>query len=240
MPFSCLMCRRCRPARESSRTPSRTAPLTRKLSAFVALSEAELAVLERLHLRRRSFVAGQDLVHQGQSGQAAYILAEGWVCSYKIQADGSRQIVDFQIPGDFFGLRSVLLRTSDHGFEPIEDIQAAEVLASDLPPSIRRNTALGGGDTLGGVTGRGRGRRASRRNRTARCGRPHGTFSTRVGLEAGVGRDRDLGRVSLSADAVPLCRRTGSERRPREPRPAAASRSRPPDIPGGPSDLGRP
>ena len=82
------MYRRCRPARESSRTPSRTAPLTRKLSAFVALSEAELAVLERLHLRRRSFVAGQDLVHQGQSGQAAYILAEGWVCSYKIQADG--------------------------------------------------------------------------------------------------------------------------------------------------------
>ena len=29
-------------------------------------------------------------------------------------------------------MRSVLLRTSDHGFEPIEDIQAAEVLASDL------------------------------------------------------------------------------------------------------------
>ncbi len=107
-------------------------PLTRKLSVFVALSEAELAVLERLHQRRRTFFSGQDLVHQGQSGQAAYILSEGWVCSYKIQADGSRQIVDFQIPGDFLGLRSVLLRTSDHSFEPIENIQAAEVLASDL------------------------------------------------------------------------------------------------------------
>ncbi|MBK5950862.1 Crp/Fnr family transcriptional regulator [Rhodobium orientis] len=107
-------------------------PLGRKLSAFVALSDAELAVLAGLHQRRRVFVAGRDLVHQGQSKQAAYILASGWVCSYKIQPDGSRQIVDFQIPGDFLGLRSVLLRTSDHSFEPIVDIEAAEVLASDL------------------------------------------------------------------------------------------------------------
>ena len=109
-----------------------TSPLTRKLSAFVTLSEIELGVLERLYQRRRSFAAGRDLVHQGQSEQAAYILSAGWVCSYKIQPDGTRQIVDFQIPGDFLGLRSVLLRTSDHSFEPITDIEASEVMASDL------------------------------------------------------------------------------------------------------------
>lgn len=107
-------------------------PLTQKLSVFVALSETELAVLERLHRRKKSFAAGCDLVHQGQTKQAAYILASGWAVSYKIQADGSRQIVDFQIPGDFLGLRSVLLHTSDHGIEPIVDIEAAEVMASDL------------------------------------------------------------------------------------------------------------
>lgn len=107
-------------------------PLTRKLSAFVALSKAELAVLARLHRRSRTFASGRDLVHQGQSDQAAYILSKGWVCSYKLQPDGTRQIVDFQIPGDFLGLRSVLLRTSDHSFEPIVDIEAAEVLTRDL------------------------------------------------------------------------------------------------------------
>ena len=107
-------------------------PLTRKLLAFVALNDAELALLEQLHERRRSFGIGADLVHQGQSERAAYILSAGWVCSYKIQPDGTRQIVDFQVPGDFLGLRSVLLRTSDHAFEPITDIQAAKVQASDL------------------------------------------------------------------------------------------------------------
>lgn len=119
-----------------------SSPLTRKLSAFVALSEAELAVLDRLHQRRRSFVAGRDLVHQGQSDQAAYILSAGWVCSYKIQPDGSRQIVDFQIPGDFLGLRSVLLHTSDHSIEPIVNIQAAEVLASDLLDAFAQTPRL--------------------------------------------------------------------------------------------------
>lgn len=107
-------------------------PVTRKLAAFVALSEAELAVLQQLHQRRRTFVPGSDIVHQGQSEHAAYILAKGWVSSYKLQPDGTRQIVDFQIPGDFLGLRSVLLRTSDHSFEPITPIEAAEVFESDL------------------------------------------------------------------------------------------------------------
>lgn len=117
-------------------------PFIRKLSAFVVLSEAELAVLARLHRRRRTFAAGQDMVHQGQSAQTAYILSAGWVCSYKIQPDGARQIVDFQVPGDFLGLRSVLLRTSDHSFEPIVDIEAVEVLAHDLLDAFAQTPRL--------------------------------------------------------------------------------------------------
>ncbi|CAM3847146.1 Crp/Fnr family transcriptional regulator [Phaeobacter inhibens] len=117
---------------EGAMNAIKNSPFTRKLSAFAVLSEDELAVLERLHQRRRTFAAGSDLVHQGQPEQAAYILSSGWACSYKIQQEGSRQIVDFQIPGDFLGLRSVLLRTSDHSIEPIVEIEAAEVLAEDL------------------------------------------------------------------------------------------------------------
>jgi CRP-like cAMP-binding protein len=107
-------------------------PLARKLSAFVALSDEDFATLDRLHQRRRTFVAGVDLVHQGQTDQSAYILAKGWVCSYKILPNGSRQIVDFQIPGDFLGLRSVLFRTADHNIEPVTMVEASEVIVTDL------------------------------------------------------------------------------------------------------------
>ena len=109
-----------------------TSPLARKLSAFVALSDEDLAMLDRLHQRRRTFIAGVDLVHQGQADQTAYILAKGWVCSYKMLPNGNRQIIDFQIPGDFLGLRSVLFRTADHNIEPVTKVEASVVVVTDL------------------------------------------------------------------------------------------------------------
>ena len=117
-------------------------PLARKLGAFVALSEEDLATLERLHARRRRFSAGADMAHEGQTDQSAYILAKGWVCSYKLLPNGTRQIIDFQVPGDFLGLRSVLFRTADHGIEPVTPVEASVVLASDLLDAFARTPRL--------------------------------------------------------------------------------------------------
>lgn len=107
-------------------------PLTRKLSAFVALTDVDLETLARFYRRRRRFLAGHEMVHEGQENASAFILAEGWACSFKMLQDGERQIVDFQVPGDFLGLRSILFRTSDHSIEAITRIEASEVLESDI------------------------------------------------------------------------------------------------------------
>lgn len=117
-------------------------PLALKLGAFVALSGPELAALDKIHGRRKIFPAGLDMVHQGQIDQSAYILASGWVCSYKILSGGTRQIVDFQIPGDFLGLRSVLFRTSDHNIEPITLVQASVVHWNDMLDTFRKTPQL--------------------------------------------------------------------------------------------------
>jgi len=118
-------------------------PLARKLTAFATLEPKDLAVLADLHARRRQFQAGRDMVHQGQLDQTAYILTKGWVCSYKLLSGGTRQIVDFQIPGDFLGLRSILLRTSDHNIEPITPVEAAEVHIADLLKAFVETPRLG-------------------------------------------------------------------------------------------------
>ncbi len=117
-------------------------PLARKLSAYVALTDPELAILSGLHKRRKVFPAGGDLIYQGQALRPAYILASGWVSSYKILPDGTRQIVDFQIPGDFLGLRSMLFRTADHNVEPITQVEVSEVLATDLIDAFERTPRL--------------------------------------------------------------------------------------------------
>jgi CRP-like cAMP-binding protein len=56
--------------------------------------------------------------------------------------DGQRQIVDFQVPGDFLGLRSVLLHVSDHSVEPITDIEVMEVISADLLDTFANNPRL--------------------------------------------------------------------------------------------------
>lgn len=107
-------------------------PLVRKLSAFVRLSPNDVEVVAGMFRRRRNFAMGVELIHQGQAGQSAFVLASGWACSYKLLSGGTRQIVDFQVPGDFLGLRSVLFRTSDHNVEAVTTIQASEVTQRDL------------------------------------------------------------------------------------------------------------
>ncbi len=96
--------------------------------------------------RRRSLPVGRDIIHQGQSDRKAYVLARGWACSYKLLPGGTRQIVDFQIPGDFLGLRSLLFRTADHNIEPVTEVEAYEVTHSDLSDTFslspRLETAL--------------------------------------------------------------------------------------------------
>jgi CRP-like cAMP-binding protein len=41
-------------------------------------------------------------------------------------------VIDFPIPGDVIGLRSLLLRTADHNFSAVTDIVVAEVSSQQL------------------------------------------------------------------------------------------------------------
>jgi hypothetical protein len=71
-------------------------------------------------------------VLQGDTEQAAYILQAGWGCSSKLLPDGGRQIITFPLPGDCIGLRSVLLRTSDHSFSAVTDAIVTRVEVSRI------------------------------------------------------------------------------------------------------------
>jgi CRP-like cAMP-binding protein len=118
-------------------------PLARKLSQFVQLDRSELAALAELEAVRRPVEAGTELVHERQAGHQAFILQEGWACAYKMVPDGGRQVIDFSIPGDVMGLRSVLLRTSDHSFSAVTRVVVAEVSARQMVDRFQHLPRLG-------------------------------------------------------------------------------------------------
>lgn len=117
-------------------------PLTRKLSAHVVLSGIDLEMLARLDRRRRKFRTGHDLIHEGQASTSAFILTDGWACSYKLLPEGRRQIVDVHVPGDFLGLRSILFRTADHSVEAVTPVESSEVRSADIIEAFTRSGRL--------------------------------------------------------------------------------------------------
>jgi CRP-like cAMP-binding protein len=108
--------------------------LLRKISSFVRLSEPENVFLDQLQATRLRIERGREIAHEGQAGQVAYILQAGWACSFKLLPSGGRQIITFPVPGDCIGLRSILLRTSDHSFSALTDVIVTRIDA----PTLRR------------------------------------------------------------------------------------------------------
>ena len=112
--------------------------LARKLGKFLALGPLELGALAQLEASHRPVVAGTELVREREAGQHAYILEDGWARSYKLLPDGGRQVIDFPIPGDVIGLRSLLLRTADHSFAAVTNVTVAEVSARQLVDTLEQ------------------------------------------------------------------------------------------------------
>jgi CRP-like cAMP-binding protein len=106
--------------------------LARKIGGFIQLSEPELGFLADLQSAPFTLERGKELVHEGQLRQSAYVLQAGWACSFKMLPDGGRQIITFQVPGDCVGLRSTLLRTSDHSFSALTDSVVTRIEAPRL------------------------------------------------------------------------------------------------------------
>lgn len=117
--------------------------LARKLSQFLLLNADEMRTLAEFEAQRRQVSAQTDLVREQQVGHRAYILQEGWACCYKLLPDGGRQVIDCRLPGDFIGLRSVLLRTSDHNVAAVTDLVVAEVPAQRMLDVFQKLPRLG-------------------------------------------------------------------------------------------------
>ena len=112
--------------------------LARRLKKVLPLDEEEVTALIALEVQQRRVAARTELVQEGEINRRAFILVEGWACSYKLVPDGGRQVIAVSIPGDFIGLRSLFLRTSDHTFATVTDVVVATVLWEQIEEIVRR------------------------------------------------------------------------------------------------------
>src|SRR5215204_2675597 len=88
-------------------------PLIRKLESIVSLDENERATLLNLPLQVMHLKADQDIVREGDRPTRSCALLDGFACTFKVTAEGKRQITAFHIPGDIPDLQSLHLEVLD-------------------------------------------------------------------------------------------------------------------------------
>jgi CRP-like cAMP-binding protein len=78
--------------------------LARRLSRYAELSPSEMALVEALPLSAQDVAAGTELITEGRPLDTPRLMLRGWACRFRMLPDGRRQIFDFMLPGDLYGL----------------------------------------------------------------------------------------------------------------------------------------
>jgi CRP-like cAMP-binding protein len=60
--------------------------------------------------QQRSYGAGDKVIREDESSDHVYRLRTGWACRSRQMSDGRRQIIAVFLPGEIFGVKSMLLR----------------------------------------------------------------------------------------------------------------------------------
>lgn len=86
--------------------------LKRKLHAFSPVPREEFEVLAGKLGKPKVVDAREELRFEQQWPHKAFLIAEGWACSYRQLPTGGRQIIDIAIAGDMIGMRSLLMHNA--------------------------------------------------------------------------------------------------------------------------------
>jgi CRP-like cAMP-binding protein len=88
-------------------------PLTRKLESIFKLTDGERQAISNLPMQVTTIKGDQDIVREGDRPSRCCLILSGFACTYKVTAEGKRQIVAFIITGDIPDLHSLHLKQLD-------------------------------------------------------------------------------------------------------------------------------
>lgn len=116
----------------------------RGLALFRPFEGAALARLNALRAGSRLVPAGRPICAPGFDDGHLYTVFRGWAFSYRLRADGRRQILDFHLPGDLIGTERLATPDSDVGLEALTPVLLCAFRRADLLEAAEQVAALGG------------------------------------------------------------------------------------------------
>lgn len=114
-----------------------------KLRARDEVSAEEEAAIRGMMGEVREIRADRTLIRPGEELSVSTLLIEGLLCRYKDLRDGSRQISELHVAGDFADLHSFTLKRLDHGVMALTRCRIAEVRHERLKAVVAAHPHLG-------------------------------------------------------------------------------------------------
>lgn len=109
--------------------------LVETLDRYGPLAEEDRAAVTGLPLTTRKFAAGEDVVHEGETPNHCCILLTGIAFRHRTLADGRRQIMAFNVPGEVCDTEGLLL-AMDHTVTVLMSADMALVAHAALEPVL--------------------------------------------------------------------------------------------------------
>jgi CRP-like cAMP-binding protein len=119
------------------------APLARRWSKRVQLSQEDREAILALPFRRETFAKDAYLLRQGEQPAESTLLLRGFAYRQKLLSDGGRQIIAFLLPGDFADLQPDVLGTADHNVQSLNRSEVAIIPRSALIDLAQARPAIG-------------------------------------------------------------------------------------------------
>jgi CRP-like cAMP-binding protein len=127
-----------------TRSPKSAGAATRSIFPFLAqLTREDLITEGGRGVRTMSVRKNKDILVAGNHYEYVYVNHDGWLFRYKILHNGSRQIIDFILPGQILGLQAYLFQKSLYSVATITETSLSMIPFEMIDDVFERTPRLG-------------------------------------------------------------------------------------------------
>jgi CRP-like cAMP-binding protein len=116
--------------------------LAKRLAHYIALSEAERAALSDIEGQERSYKRGSVIRQEHDAARELLVVQKGWLHSFVILDNGSRQITRLHFPGDIAGVSGLAFEKSSDCIVAVTDAVVAPFDKGRLTVIFERHPRL--------------------------------------------------------------------------------------------------
>ncbi len=118
-------------------------PLIRRLLFMQSLNVEEIAVLMKMHANAHFIDERTTFLEYGDVQKKTFIVTKGWAYRFNDLSDGSRQIINYYLPGDIIGPFAVIMPKANYSVASITRLEVCSFEAEYLVELFATQPRLG-------------------------------------------------------------------------------------------------